>query len=245
MKELPKPPPATAHPVIELRQYKIVPGKRDAMIALFDRVFVESQEALGARVVGQFRDCDDPDRFVWIRGFSDMAARKAMLEAFYYGPVWQAHRDHANPMLDDNDNVLLLRPATADLALADPTGRRAEPGVACPADAVVIATIHYLWKTPDTGFTAHFRDRLAPALRAAGLPVLGGYVPEEAANDFPRLPVREHEKVLVWFTRAPDRTAYDRVIAGLDRSLRADLAAFEERAAQVLTLSPTDRSLLR
>ncbi|MGN6269879.1 MAG: NIPSNAP family protein [Sphingomonas sp.] len=234
-----------AHPVIELRQYKIMPGKRDAMIALFDLEFVESQEVLGATIYGQFRDLDDPDRFVWIRGFPNMAKRGEMLPAFYYGPAWQAHRDEANPLLDDNDNVLLLRPAAADLALPAPTGTRPEPGAARAADDVIVATIVYLWKTPDTDFTAWFHDSLAPALRKAGLPVLGGYVPEEAANNFPRLPVREHEKVFVWFTRARDRAAYDRAIASLGQSIRARLEAFDERPAQVLTLSPTPRSLLR
>ncbi len=58
---------------------------------------------------GQFADLDDPDRFVWIRGFDDMAAREKTLSEFYFGPVWQAHRDEANPMLVDNDNVLLMR----------------------------------------------------------------------------------------------------------------------------------------
>ena len=238
-------PAAPAHSVIELRQYKVVPGERDAMIALFDRWFVESQEELGATLFGQFRDRDDPDRFVWLRGFPDMERRGQILQAFYYGPVWQAHRDEANPLLDDNDNVLLLRPATPDLAFAAPTGTRPEPGVARPAEDAIVVTIHYLWKAPDTGFTAWFHDALAPALRTAGLPVLGGYVPEEAANNFPRLPVREHEKVFVWFTRAHDRAAYDRAIAGLDQSTRAALDDFEERPAQILTLSPTDRSLLR
>ena len=238
-------PVAPTHPVIELRQYKIVPGKRDAMVALFDRWFVESQEVLGATIVGQFRDLDDPDRFVWIRGFPDMEQRGEFLPAFYYGPVWQAHRDEANPLLDDNDNVLLLRPAAADLAFPAPSGVRPQPGVARPADDVIVATIIYLWKTPDTDFTTWFHDSLAPALRKAGLPVLGGYVPEEAVNNFPRLPVRDDKKVFVWFTRARDRAAYDRAIASLDRPIRARLDAFDERPAQVLTLSPTDRSLLR
>ena len=84
---------------------------RDAMVALFDREFVESQEAAGMRIVGQFRDLDDANRFTWIREFPHMAAREAALTAFYSGPVWRAHRETANPMLADNDNVLLLRPA--------------------------------------------------------------------------------------------------------------------------------------
>ena len=100
---------ADDHPVYELRQYKIVKGERERFMRLFDAVFVESQEAVGMRVYGQFADLDDPDRFVWIRGFDDMAARERMLGEFYFGPVWHAHRDEANPLLVDNDNVLLMR----------------------------------------------------------------------------------------------------------------------------------------
>ncbi|MGW1106048.1 NIPSNAP family protein [Streptomyces sp. NPDC002540] len=62
-------PPA----VIELRQYTLRPRRRDELIELFDREFVESQEDVGMSVLGQFRDLDDPDRFVWLRGFRDMA----------------------------------------------------------------------------------------------------------------------------------------------------------------------------
>ena len=56
------------------------------MIDLFDREFVEPQEALGMKVIGQFRDLERPDRFVWLRGFSDMPSRKQMLADFYGGP---------------------------------------------------------------------------------------------------------------------------------------------------------------
>ena len=65
---------------------------RDTLIHLFDREFVESQEALGMHIIGQFRDLDNPDRFVWLRGFPDMARRAEALQAFYGGPVWKAPR---------------------------------------------------------------------------------------------------------------------------------------------------------
>ena len=63
--------------VVELRQYTLRPGGRDVLVELFDREFVESQEALGMEIVGQFRDLDRPDRFVWLRGFPDMVRRRA------------------------------------------------------------------------------------------------------------------------------------------------------------------------
>lgn len=54
------------YPVVELRRYTLHPGRRDVLIDLFDRELVESQEAVGMAVLGQFRDLDDPDRFVWL-----------------------------------------------------------------------------------------------------------------------------------------------------------------------------------
>ena len=69
-------------PILELRQYTLHTGQRDVLISLFDTEFVETQEAIGMRVVGQFRDLDDPDRFVWIRGFRDMPSRAAALDTF-------------------------------------------------------------------------------------------------------------------------------------------------------------------
>ena len=62
-------------PIVELRQYTLHPGQREALITLFDREFVESQEELGMAVLGQFRDLDNPDRFVWLRGFETMPSR--------------------------------------------------------------------------------------------------------------------------------------------------------------------------
>jgi hypothetical protein len=108
---------------------------------------------------------------------------------------------------------------------------------------VVVATVHYLWKDPAEGFLAWFTDKLAPRLVAAGLPVLGAYVAENAENTFPRLPVRQHEKVFVWFTRVDDAAAWNEA----QKRLAADpeLADAQERPAQVLRLDPTPRSRLR
>ena len=72
-------PPAVASPVVELRQYTLHPGTRERFVDLFQREFVESQEAAGMTLIGFFRDLDDPDRYVWLRGFPDMEKRQAAL----------------------------------------------------------------------------------------------------------------------------------------------------------------------
>jgi NIPSNAP len=108
-------------PVVELRQYTLHPGKRDVLIDLFDREFVETQEEVGIKIIGQFRDLDHQDRFVWLRGFPDMTSRAKALNDFYSGPVWKAHREAANATMIDSDNVLLLCPAspTSGFSLKD------------------------------------------------------------------------------------------------------------------------------
>ena|SRR5215211_1861831 len=99
---------STYSPIVELRMYTLHPGRRDELIRLFEREFVETQEAVGIQVLGQFYDLDDRNRFVWLRGFNDMAARAQSLSAFYDGPIWKAHRDAANATMIDSENVLLL-----------------------------------------------------------------------------------------------------------------------------------------
>lgn len=233
------------HPVIELRQYKIVHGQRDRFIDLFDREFVETQEAEEMELVGQFRDRSDPDRFTWIRTFPSMESRQKSLTAFYSGPTWLAHRGTANPMLVDNDNVLLLRPAWPGSGFRP----AARSSAKAPARLVVVS-IHYLWKQPDEGFTAFFKDRLAPALGRAGFHIDAALVREESANNFPRLPVREGEKLFVWATAVESEAAWKTALGHLMRDpawsqLRAELLGFEEREAQRLMLDPTSRSRMR
>ena len=131
-------------PLIELRQYTLQPGQRDVLIDLFDREFVETQEATGMCLVGQFRDVERPDRFVWIRGFPDMPARATSLQAFYGGPVWAAHREAANATMIDSDDVLLLRPATAKSAFARNDSARAPVDASeRPASRIVATIFHF------------------------------------------------------------------------------------------------------
>ena len=122
-----KPSDSPSWPIVELRQYTLHPGQRDVLIDLFEAEFIESQEALGMKILGTFRDLDRPDRLVWIRGFQDMASRAAGLEAFYSGPVWKAHRNAANATMLDSGNVLLLHVARPGSGLA-PTDRRPPKG---------------------------------------------------------------------------------------------------------------------
>jgi quinol monooxygenase YgiN len=235
----------TAQTVIELRQYRMKPGRRDDLIALFEREFVESQEARGMSLLGQFRDLDAPGHFVWMRGFEGMAARKTALEGFYGGPVWQAHRQAANATLDDNDDVLLLKPPLAAARL-DPPPRQPEGTDLGPASLIGL-TIQALDAPPSADFAARFEGEIRPALEATGATVLGWMVTEGAENSFPRLPVREGEQVLAWVSRFADAEAHAEHLVRAERAGLGDGFGLRSRRGviQRLRLAPTARSRLR
>jgi hypothetical protein len=235
-------PAAPAAPdcrVVELRQYTLHPGRRDALIDLFDREFVDSQEALGMRVLGQFRDLDDADRFVWLRGFADMAARGAALPAFYGGPVWAEHRNAANATMLDSDDVLLLRPAWEGVALPAPLQPRAARGATASPAGVLHALVLHL-KAP-AGPELLSACRAAPAV---GARVLAWYASEAAPNNFPRLPVREGEPVLLGLALFDDDAAAAAAGEGWARDIEARLQPWLARPTQHLRLAPTARSAL-
>jgi quinol monooxygenase YgiN len=240
--------PAVAEfPVLELRQYTLHPGRRDELIALFEREFVESQEEAGIRLIATFHDLDDPDRFVWIRGFPDMAARADALGAFYGGPAWKRHRDAANATMVDSDDVLLLRPLGCEQGLRAALQPRLPVGAASPGGIFTI-TICPL-REPATEALVHAFDQcIHPWWVGVGGDLLACWVTESAANNFPRLPVREGEPHVAWLTRFDDEAAQRRHAALLEASgclERAEWRALLSGAASQLRLAPTPRSALR
>ncbi len=92
-------------------------------------------------MLGQFRDLDVSNRFVWLRGFPDMVARQQALEAFYGGPVWARHGPAAAATMIDSDDVLLLRPYRVHCAITPNARRRPPPGVSGNGPGIVAATI--------------------------------------------------------------------------------------------------------
>lgn len=202
-------------PVLELRQYTMVPGRRDDFVDIFDREFVETQEVLGIEVLGQFRDLGNPDRYVWLRRFPDMLSRKASLEAFYDGPAWTEHKDAANATMTEWHDVLLLKPAWAGSDIVLDADRPANGD-----DADIVIGVWAVAPAEMAAFVDHFRQA-CPATRAA-------FVTESAENTYPRLPIREGDSVFV---------------AILDHE--SDLARTGETPAQILRLAPTPRSRLR
>jgi hypothetical protein len=238
---------ATFSPVVELRQYTLHPGRRDALIDVFDNHLVEPQEETGMKVIGQFRDLDRPDRFVWLRGFDDMESRRVSLGAFYGGPVWAEYKDAANATMISSDDVLLLGAAWPGSAF-DLAG--AERGKRNPAGAIVTARIFHIEPAGEADFVELFRNEAAPLLADLGAPLLAAFVTEHAENSFPRLPVRADKNVFVAFFRFADPAAHARHEAALANTaawqgdLLPHLKRHFSKPPEALRLARTQRSLL-
>ena len=244
------PTPARCCPIVELRQYTLHPDKLDGFIRLFEREFIETQEAVGINVIGHFRDRDDPNRFVWLRGFPDMPARAEALQAFYGGPVWKAHRDEANANFIDTDNVLLLRPVSAASGFASAKLQRPAIGAGAPAKGIVVATIYSFDAAVSDDFRQFFEREIKPELHKDGISITAELESESSPNTFPRLPVREGENIFLWIATFATPDDYTNRLARLEqsRSWRETLAPELKRRLksppQVLRLTPAPRSLL-
>jgi hypothetical protein len=156
-------------------------------------------------VIGQFRDLDRPDRFVWTRGFPDMQRRREALEAFYGGPIWKAHAAAANATMVDVDDVLLLRPIAPSTGFA-PQPRRPGQGRNVPATHFAV-TICSLSAPADPDVVLR---RLLPALSEMTPPSLAVFVEEPSENTFPALPERTGDHVVVWFNVSSTTTGLRR-----------------------------------
>ncbi|MCK6450664.1 MAG: NIPSNAP family protein [Alphaproteobacteria bacterium] len=242
----PEPMPAWSA-IVELRQYTLRPGMRDTLIDLFDREFVETQEAAGMKVIGQFRDLADPNRFVWLRGFPDMDARGRSLTEFYVdGVAWKAHRDAARATMVDTTNALLLRPARPDSGFRADAAARPPVGATALPDSLAVARIDHFDAPVSPDVIESFERGVLPALRDAGASYIAYFVTEPGANTFPALPVREGVNVLAWFAGLADRRGLERVQAGLAAASCGQAAGAKPPVGtKVLTLSPTARSHLR
>ena len=93
--------------IVEVRSYRIKPGRRDEFIRFFETRAVPALRAHGMKIIGPLLDVENPNKFVFLRGFPSLADRDRMKEEFYEGEVWKNELEGiAMPMLDSYDVIL-------------------------------------------------------------------------------------------------------------------------------------------
>jgi NIPSNAP len=93
--------------IVEVRSYRIKPGRRAEFIRLFETRAVPALRSHGMKVLGPLLDVENPNKFVWLRAFPSLEDRDRLKEAFYEGELWKNELEAiAMPMLDSYDVIL-------------------------------------------------------------------------------------------------------------------------------------------
>jgi hypothetical protein len=93
--------------IVEVRSYRIKPGRREEFIKLFESRAIPVQRSYGMQILGPLLDVENPNKFVFLRSFPSLEERERMKDAFYGGPIWKDELEAlAMPMLDSYDVIL-------------------------------------------------------------------------------------------------------------------------------------------
>ena len=93
----------------ELRQYKVLPGKMDAFVALMEAEIIPFQVANGMVITGSYRGETDSSVYVWMRRFESEAQRIAQYQAVYESAQWKSVIAPRIPELLDTSGIVVTR----------------------------------------------------------------------------------------------------------------------------------------
>jgi heme-degrading monooxygenase HmoA len=97
--------------IIEMRTYKLKPGKRAHFLEIFRTRSVPAHDEIGMKILGPFLSIEDPDAFFFMRGFPDLDSREPMRAKFYEGALWRDELENLlMPMIEKYDVVLVDDP---------------------------------------------------------------------------------------------------------------------------------------
>lgn len=190
--------------VIELRNYLLKPCKRDSFITFFEANFIESQNILGGYVIGQYRVKGADDNFLWIRGFNSMDSRSIYLPAFYKSAFWQARRTRANDLINNNDNVYLLKPLSMTDENTDTSINSNEFG----KEKGLTVIDFYIANERLNELISFFKNTYISFLKKNGIIEFSTWISETQENDFPILPVFQDKNLLVTISYFKNEKVY-------------------------------------
>src|SRR5271167_780236 len=97
--------------IIEMRTYKLKPGRRAEFLEIFRSKSVPAHEEIGMKILGPFLSVEDADTFFFMRGFPDLASREPMKAKFYEGELWKSELEQRlMPLIEKYDVVLVEDP---------------------------------------------------------------------------------------------------------------------------------------
>jgi len=71
--------------IVEVRSYRIKPGRREEFIKFFQERSIPALRSHGMKVLSPLIDLENPNKFVWLRSFPSLEERERMKNDFYKG----------------------------------------------------------------------------------------------------------------------------------------------------------------
>lgn len=97
--------------IIEMRTYKLKPGKRSEFLEIFRTKSIPAHDEIGMKILGPFLSIEDADTFFFMRGFPDLESREPMKAKFYEGELWKRELENRlMPMIEKYEVVLVDDP---------------------------------------------------------------------------------------------------------------------------------------
>ena len=93
--------------IVEVRSYRIKPGRREEFIKFFETRSIPALRSHGMKILGPLLDLENPNKFVFLRSFPSLDERERMKNAFYEGALWKNELEAiAMPLIDSYDVIL-------------------------------------------------------------------------------------------------------------------------------------------
>ena len=93
--------------IVEVRSYRIKPGRRAEFIQFFETRAIPAQRTHGMKILGPLLDLENPNKFVFLRSFPSLDERDRMKNTFYEGALWKNELEAiAMPLIDSYDVIL-------------------------------------------------------------------------------------------------------------------------------------------
>jgi hypothetical protein len=94
--------------IVEMRTYKLKPGKRTEFLEIFRSRSMPAHAEIGMKILGPWLSIEDADTFFFMRGFPDLASREPMKARLYEGKLWKEELEQVlMPMIERYDVVLV------------------------------------------------------------------------------------------------------------------------------------------
>ncbi len=182
--------------VLEIRNYLLKSNLADTFSQYFHSKFVAPMNELGGYTLGEFKISGVNDRFVWLRGFTNMKTRVKFLNDFYINSTsWHEHGKEANEMMVNSDNVHLLKPVHKKAFLK--------------TDKVITVVDFYICNSTLEKVIKLFDTEYILFLKTINVEDISLWVSEMTENDFPRLPVFQDKNLLVSISNYQDKNDYE------------------------------------